>query len=185
MGVVAFGKFDRSLAVATRLAFACLFVAIAVLGASVSPAGLYRFAQINDHLYRGAQPTPEGWKSLQKLGFHAVIDLRAAGLRSEREEKAVEACGMKYFSVPMRPLAAPTDTQVRTVLALIGDSNNWPVFIHCEHGRDRTGTVIACYRIQYDRWPNERALREARDNGLSEMERGMRGYILRFKPVLF
>ncbi len=159
-----------------------ILIAFSVFGASAPPAGLPRFLQINDHLYRGAQPAAEGWKSLQKLGVHAVIDLRASGARSVREEKAVEELGMKYYSVPFRPLSAPTDRQIRTVLALIGDSNNWPVFIHCEHGRDRTGTVIACYRIQYDAWSNERALEEARENGLSSVERGMRGYIIRFKP---
>jgi tyrosine-protein phosphatase SIW14 len=185
VGVVVSGKSDRPRAVAVRLGFTCLIVAIAVRGASLSPAGLPRLLEINDHLYRGAQPSPEGWQSLAHLGVRAVIDLRATGARSVREEKAVEAVGMKYYSVPMRPLAAPTDRQVRTVLALIGDANNWPVFIHCEHGRDRTGTVIACYRIQYDRWTNEEALREARKNGLSAVEHGMRGYILQFKPMLF
>lgn len=165
-----------------KFAAAPILIAFVVFGAVAPPEGLHRFAQVNDHLYRGAQPTPKGWQSLAKLGVRAVIDLRAPGARSVREEKAVEALGMKYYSVPFRPLSAPTNRQVRTVLALIGDSNNWPVFIHCEHGRDRTGTVIACYRIQYDRWPNERALQEAQENGLSEIERGMREYIIRFKP---
>jgi tyrosine-protein phosphatase SIW14 len=157
--------------------------AFLVFGASAPPAGLPRFRQINDHLYRGAQPAEEGWKALEKLGVRAVIDLRAPGARSVREEKEVEAVGMKYYSVPLRPLSAPTDQQIRTVLALIGDSNNWPVFIHCEHGRDRTGTVIACYRIQYDHWQNERALKEARLNGLSAIEHGMKGFILRYDPT--
>jgi protein tyrosine/serine phosphatase len=150
---------------------------------AASPAGLPRLLQINHRLYRGAQPTQQGWPSLVKLGVHAVIDLRAPGARSLQEEKAVEALGMKYFNVPLRPLAAPTDRQMQAVLSLIGDSNNWPVFIHCERGRDRTGAVIACYRIQYDHWTNERALEEARSTGLSSFERGMKGFILRYKPA--
>jgi tyrosine-protein phosphatase SIW14 len=113
-----------------------------------------------------------------------VIDLRAAGERSEAEEKHVEALGMKYYSMPMPGLSAPTEVQITTTLALIEDSNNWPVFVHCQRGRDRTGTVIACYRIRHDHWPNDRALTEARDHGLSRVERGMRDFILHFNPSL-
>jgi protein tyrosine/serine phosphatase len=164
----------------TAIAAVC---AVSLLAANTAPAGLRRFLQINDHLYRGAQPTSTGLQSLVRLGVHAVIDLRGGGERSIAEEKAVEALGMKYYSVPLRPLAAPTDAQISTVLALIEDSENWPVFIHCERGRDRTGTVVACYRIRHDRWPNERALAEARDHGLSRIERGMRDFILHYQPA--
>lgn len=144
------------------------------------PAGLPRFAQINEHLYRGAQPSPAGLKSLTKLGVRAVIDLRGGGERSLTEEKQVVALGMKYYSIPLHALSAPTDQQITTILSLIEDSENWPVFVHCERGRDRTGTVMACYRIRHDHWPNERALAEAHDRGLSSVERAMRAYILHF-----
>jgi protein tyrosine/serine phosphatase len=165
-------------AAAILLALVCT---IASSAADASPpAGLPRFAQINEHLYRGAQPSPSGFKSLAKVGVHAVIDLRGGGERSLVEEKQVEALGMKYYSIPLHTLSAPTDKQIATILSLIEDSENWPVFVHCERGRDRTGTVIACYRIRHDRWPNERALTEARERGLSTVERSMRDYILHF-----
>jgi protein tyrosine/serine phosphatase len=48
-------------------------------------------------------------------------------------------------------------------------------------GKDRTGTVIACYRIVHDKWPNARALTEAVDNGLNFTEHGMKTYIKNFQ----
>jgi protein tyrosine/serine phosphatase len=57
-----------------------------------------------------------------------------------------------------------------------------PVFVHCRRGKDRTGTVIACYRIQHDGWTNIHALEEAKSHGMSFAERSMRAYILHFKP---
>lgn len=66
-----------------------------------------------------------------------------------------------------------------TLLALI-ESLPAPVFVHCEHGCDRTGTIIACYRIRVGGWPNEAALEEARKYGLSKHEHGMIEYIRTF-----
>ena len=55
------------------------------------------------------------------------------------------------------------------------------MFIHCLHGCDRTGTIIACYRIQHDGWTSEQALREADQYGMSQWEVGMRNYIKDFE----
>jgi protein tyrosine/serine phosphatase len=55
-----------------------------------------------------------------------------------------------------------------------------PVFVHCRPGCDRTGTIIACYRIRQGGWPNEAALEEARKYGLSKLEHGMTKYIRDF-----
>jgi protein tyrosine/serine phosphatase len=121
-------------------------------------------------------------KSLAKMGIKAVIDLRGGGERSISEQKQVEGLGMKYYSIPLPALGAPTDSEVSTVLALIDDAQNWPVYVHCMRGKDRTGTVIACYRIRHDRWPNARAMKEAQEHGLSRVERGMRSYVLHYNP---
>jgi protein tyrosine/serine phosphatase len=146
------------------------------------PASIPGVKQVDEHLYRGGQPSNNELKALHTVGVKAIIDLRGAGERSKREEQVVEALGMKYYSVPLRPMAAPTDKQVALLLSLIADSNNWPVFIHCERGKDRTGTVVACYRIAHDGWPNERALTEAVADGLNIFERSMKNYIRHYKP---
>jgi tyrosine-protein phosphatase SIW14 len=156
--------------------------ALSLAAADAPPAGLSHFAEVDEHVYRGGQPGAAGLKSLAKLGVKAVIDLRGDGERSISEQKEVEAHGMKYYSIPLPSLAAPTDVEVSTVLALIEDSQNWPVYVHCLRGKDRTGTVIACYRIRHDRWPNARAMKEAQEHGLSRVERGMRSFVLHYNP---
>lgn len=32
------------------------------------------------------------------------------------------------------------------------DPANQPVFVHCRHGQDRTGIVVAAYRMKVDKW---------------------------------
>ncbi len=61
--------------------------------------------------------------------------------------------------------------------------SQWPVFVHCKRGADRTGTVIACYRINHDHWQNQKALTEAKYLGMSRLETAMRHFILGFQPV--
>jgi protein tyrosine/serine phosphatase len=155
---------------------------LSLAAADTPPVGLPHFAQVDEHVYRGGQPSEAGFNSLAKLGIKAVIDLRGAGDRAMAEEKQVEALGMKYYSIPLPGLSAPSNTEISTVLALIDDSRNWPVYVHCMRGKDRTGTVIACYRIRHDRWPNARAMKEAQEHGLSRVERGMRSFVLRYNP---
>jgi uncharacterized protein (TIGR01244 family) len=147
--------------------------------ADLQIAGVPNFHQVNDHIYRGGQPTDSAWPALGKLGVQTVIDLRPRSAREmAAEAHAVEAAGMHYVNVPMNGLAAPTGEQMEKVMALL---DGGPVFVHCRRGADRTGTVVACYRIRHDGWDNQKALREAKSHGMSIVEIGMKRYILAYQ----
>jgi tyrosine-protein phosphatase SIW14 len=143
--------------------------------------GLHNFYQVNEHIYRGAQPANNGFSELAKLGIKTIIDLREPGSRSESEKKAVEAAGMHYLSFPLAGYGAPPNDVVSKLLTLLDDSTAGPVFVHCRRGADRTGTILAVYRIVHDHWENAKALAEAKVFGMSWTERAMQSYILGFK----
>jgi len=161
-----------------------LFAPLVVFGpilAAQQPAGVPQFHRVNEHVYRGAQPSTQGLYSLASLGVKTIIDLREGGSRSAAERKVVEAAGMRYVSVPLSGYSAPTDWQVSTLLALLNDESAGLVFVHCRRGIDRTGTIIACYRIAHDHWDNRKALDEAERNGMSWAEIAMKHYVLGYK----
>src|ERR1700733_11373294 len=83
----------------------------ALLAASVVD-GVGNFQKVDDHVYRGAQPTAQGFRNLNKLGIKLVIDLREPGDRSSLESNMVTAAGMKYISVPMYGMARPSNESV-------------------------------------------------------------------------
>ena len=141
--------------------------------------GIPNLAEVNSHLYRGAQPTTQGIHTLRDERIRTIINLRMPGDVVPEEETEARACGIIYTNVPLCGWSAPTDAQVAQVLSLI-ETSPGAVFIHCKYGCDRTGTIIACYRIKHDLWVNGRALKEAEDYGMSRWEPGMKHYIREF-----
>lgn len=149
--------------------------------AGSSGNGIGNFYQVDQNVYRGAQPNADGFRYLAKIGVKTVIDLREADQRSQTEEKAVTAAGMRYVNVPMTGLAAPTEAEIGRALGIL-EAGNGAVFVHCKRGADRTGVVIASYRIDHDGWDSERALTEAKARGMSFFQLPRMSYIKAFRP---
>jgi tyrosine-protein phosphatase SIW14 len=141
---------------------------------------LPNFQQVNPNLYRGAQPPPGGLKILADKGIKTIINLRGASDETRAEEQQAKALGIKFFNLQFPPLSKPDFTQVDQALALINDPANQPVFVHCKHGEDRTGTVIACYRMTHDNWDDEQAITEAKKFGMSFVQVSMKRFIHKF-----
>jgi protein tyrosine phosphatase (PTP) superfamily phosphohydrolase (DUF442 family) len=156
-------------------------LAIPAFAGSSAP-GIKNFHQLNENVYRGAQPTDEGFQYLAKIGVKTVIDLREADERSQAEEGVVTAAGMKYVNVPMTGLTPPTEQEITKILGILEDDSAGAVFVHCQRGADRTGAVIAAYRIDHDHWDNARALSEAKADGMGSFQFPRRSYIRDFQP---
>jgi protein tyrosine/serine phosphatase len=151
--------------------------------APVPVAHVRNFGVVNPHLLRGGEPTAVGLAELGAAGVKVDIDLREAGPATEFEQQQAKKLGMNYTNVPLPPLSAPSAAEIHNILNLIAHNQSQIVFLHCRRGKDRTGTVIACYRIQHDGWDHDRALDEAKHYGMSFAERGMRTFILHFSPL--
>jgi tyrosine-protein phosphatase SIW14 len=166
------------------LAVLALVISLPAWPAQVEAPGIPNFHQVNQHVFRGGQPAAEGWQSLAKLGVRTVIDLRRSDEHSTAAEaQEVKAAGMNYVNVPMKGVVAPTNEQIFKILSLL-DSQE-PVFVHCKRGADRTGTVIACYRIAHDRWERKQALNEAKSLGMRWAQLGLRHYVMAFQPAMW
>src|ERR1700722_7372050 len=114
---------SASLLIASSLAFGPMLVA-----QQQQPAGVPNFHQVSQNIYRGAQPSKEGFHSLASLGVKTIIDLRGGEGRSQDEEKVVKADGMRYIAIPLDGFAAPSSEQVTKLLGLLNDSSACPVF---------------------------------------------------------
>jgi tyrosine-protein phosphatase SIW14 len=123
------------------------------------------FHQVNDWLYRGGQPGSDGVRALAELGVHTVISLRWGKRGVETERTSVEAAGMNFVSIRLNYWHLPTQPILDEFLSLLNDQQQRPIFIHCLHGADRTGLLIAIFRIAHDGWPVDRAYAEMKQHG--------------------
>jgi tyrosine-protein phosphatase SIW14 len=128
--------------------------------------GVKNFGEVTQFLYRGAQPTPEGFKALSEMGVNIVIDARLSG--RDKESKQVNALGMQYVSIPWHCLF-PTDEKMARFLAVLRENHGKKVFVHCRYGDDRTGMMIAAYRMSVEHWTPDEARQEMQQFGFNSV----------------
>lgn len=140
--------------------------------------GIPNFGEVTAHLYRSAQPNRAALEALDRRGVKTIINLRMPDDIDPAEETFAHAHGIGYVSAPLAGFSAPTDEQITRVLDLIERSPG-PVLVHCKRGADRTGTVIALYRMRRQGWSRDEALAEAKRYGISPFQWPMKNYIHR------
>lgn len=122
--------------------------------------GVDNFARVSDMLYRGAQPSNLAYNELKNIGVSVIVDFRDEKPEIAKEKASVEADGMQFISLPWSGRSIPTHDEVITFLNLMRDTQGKKVFVHCKEGRDRTGTMVALYRITFSHWSVAQALEE-------------------------
>lgn len=143
--------------------------------------GVENFACVCPTLYRGAQPTEEGFKQLKALGVKTIIDFRSY----HSTKKQVEAAGMKAVEIPLKAdlgSVPPTDEELKEFFKVVLDPANQPVYIHCAFGKDRTGTMAACYRMEVDGWTPDEAMEEMQAFGYHNIYKDLINFIRTYKP---
>ena len=153
------------------------FLAFVPVDTMAQSKDLPNFEKVNNQLYRGGQPKAEGFVELKKLGIQTVIYLRGDDDKALKERAAAESAGLRFMSVPLNNWKRPSVADVEKILAMINDAGNQPVFVHCKRGSDRTGTVIAVYRMSHDGWDAKRAGDEAEHFGIGWWQFAMRDFI--------
>lgn len=121
--------------------------------------GLPNFFQVTPDLYRSAQPDEAGMRNAEKRGIRTVVSLRT----SNKDKSLIEGTKLLLKRVPITTWNVGDD-DIATALRAINDSPK-PVLVHCLHGADRTGLIIALYRIVFQGWTKEEAKAEMMDGG--------------------
>ncbi|HVN71936.1 MAG TPA: tyrosine-protein phosphatase [Desulfomonilia bacterium] len=121
-------------------------------------AGVPNFARVSDALWRGAQPSSEGFRSLEAAGVKTIVDLR----HTHDDLPSLAGTKLKYLWLPEQP-DFPEEKDLVIFLKVIENPDNRPVFVHCKEGKDRTGYMVAAYRIIDQGWSVDDAIHEMFD----------------------
>jgi protein tyrosine phosphatase (PTP) superfamily phosphohydrolase (DUF442 family) len=122
--------------------------------------GLPNFGRVTDTLFRGGQPDSAGFSTLRAMDVGLVVNFRDEAAEIATEKREVESLGMKYVGIPWSGHDQPSNSQVVEFLDLIRANPNTKIFVHCKRGADRTGVMIAAYRIAVEHEPVSQAISE-------------------------
>jgi protein tyrosine phosphatase (PTP) superfamily phosphohydrolase (DUF442 family) len=151
-----------------------LFVAVLSVGCASRPSalrarswmtpcdicikGVKNFVEVSPALWRGAQPTSGGFCNLKARGVKTIINLR----HDHDDFPLLNGTNLKYLWIPARAWH-PEEEDLVKFLKVLKDEKNWPVFVHCAAGSDRTGYSVATYRIVEQNWTADDAIHEMFD----------------------
>lgn len=127
-------------------------------------AGLPNLFQVSEGLYRSAQPSAQGFRAARQMGITSVLSLR----QTLRDEPLAQGSGLDLARVPMktRHVAEKGGAKVVTSLRALQDGlARGAVLVHCHHGADRTGLIVALYRLLWQGWTREESIAELRLGG--------------------
>lgn len=121
----------------------------------------YEFAH---NLFRGPRPESKeqlhNWIAENKITkVISLDDYYDDQSQKRKEENWVREANAKWVHYPMHHLKGPNLNQLKEALKLLIEDRSERVYLHCQHGKDRTGFVVAAYRMSEE----GKSLREAKD----------------------
>jgi protein tyrosine/serine phosphatase len=126
--------------------------------------GVPNLNQVAPYLYRSAQPTAAGFKAAEsKLKLQTVINLR----NFHSDADLLKGTKIEQQLVPMNAWHITNDEVISALKLIKAAQAKGPVLLHCQHGADRTGVVVAMYRVIYQGWSKQQALDEMENGGFN------------------
>lgn len=120
--------------------------------------GVGNLYRISPDLYRSGQPKAKGFKNLyNEVGVRSVLNLR----QHHRDDSKAKGSGLVLYHHAMAA-GKMTEADIEQCLLTIRHAPK-PVLIHCMHGSDRTGAIVAAYRIVEQGWSVDDAVAEFKE----------------------
>ena len=132
------------------------------------------FSQVSPGVYRGARPSPAAMRILAVRGMRGDLSFQGGPVGNRaldwligavdeneklesvaKEGEIARGLGLAFFSAPLNSFFGVDENETRLIeaaLVFMHDPAHQPVFVHCAHGNDRTGLVVALYRVRYEGW---------------------------------
>jgi protein tyrosine/serine phosphatase len=196
----------------THVARWALGAVVAVVVTAI-PVGFYRWNYadqkrlreiVPEKFYRSGHLTAAGFtEAVDRLKIRTIINLQdeypdpdvAVSFFDRRVMKEKALCdhlGVRYVHIApdLHPPETAAKKQPRAIaefLQIMDDPTTYPALIHCRAGLHRTGVLTAVYRMEYQGWSTDDALRELKENGFgnttcNSANEYVAQYVLAYRP---
>lgn len=193
----------------------CLLIAGIIVIVAVAPIMYYRSTYtegkrlrevVAGKVYRSGQMTTQGFeKAVKEYGIHTIVNLQEDFLDPDisegyftsatiKESALCRQLGVRYMVigpdlVSRQKVHEKRPQAIERFLAVMDEPKNYPVLIHCKAGLHRTGVMVAIYRMEYEGWDKQAAIREVKKNGFgetgcTEANDYIIQYVLNYRPGL-
>lgn len=149
---------------------------------------LNNFMVVSPMVLRGSQPDGEALLMLKKAGVKLVVNLRHHSKNApspastysffrrhsdddeiDEERETADRLGLRFVNISLDGVNAPSLADIDKFVALFEDKENIPMYVHCLHGRERTGFMLAAYRMKIESWTVEQAYKEMLQQGFDPL----------------
>ena len=120
---------------------------------------LKNFYSISDNVYRSKQPSAEAMVELEKRGFKGILNLR----HYKKDDYKASGTKLNLQHIPINTWTL-SKRELMAAVKILKEAEK-PILVHCLHGSDRTGAVIAAYRILEMGWSKKEAIMELKYGG--------------------
>lgn len=124
-------------------------------------ANLFR---VDDKLYRSEQLIAEDKQAILDANIKSMINLRFFKRHSDAKVFA-DNPSIQLINLPLLTWRIRATDLARALFLIEQNQKHGAVLVHCYHGADRTGIVIAMYRIIQQNWTIEQAKQEMQEGG--------------------
>lgn len=126
---------------------------------SILLSGVKNIYKVDDGIYRSSQPNKQQFLDLEKVGLNEVLNLR----RYHSDMDEAKETNITLHHIKVRAEAFKEEHLINAMRILKNRKGN--ILIHCWHGSDRTGVVVAMYRIVFQDWTKTKAIEEMKNGG--------------------
>jgi protein tyrosine/serine phosphatase len=123
-------------------------------------ARISRLSVVSPELVRGGRPDSGALYFLKRAGIKTIINLRDLKGKLDAEESEAKAMGLNYINIPMSHSERVANSAIHKFLSVVKNPRMQPVYVHCQQGADRTGCMVAIYRMDRQGWGPTKAYQE-------------------------
>jgi protein tyrosine/serine phosphatase len=149
--------------------------------------GVPNLRLVRPGLYRGGRPSAAGLEYLKSIGVKRILNLEVGDFIEAfpwiiaRELREARRRGLMEQRFPMSAFDPATsgrfDARVNEMMEVLKTATpDDAIFVHCAHGQDRTGLVIALERVIDEHWEPKVAYAEMRRTGFHPYFLGLKHY---------